>query len=93
MEFGSRMRDAMSMAAMTSAADALQRWYARRARHVRSARLLKAAGWLGAGAALGGALAALLTPYDGKQVRRRLRDDAKKVQEYSRAQMRTEDRE
>ena len=95
MDRGTRMREVMSIAAMTSlarGANALQRWSQQRHRRARSLRAMKAMGWVGAGAALGSGLAALFTPYNGRQMRRRLNADARKAGNYIRSRTGAEDR-
>ena len=60
----------------------LLRWVGLQRRRTRLSRLAQGVGWFGAGLAVGGGLALLLTPQNGPELRRRLADQAKRAREY-----------
>ena len=60
----------------------LLRWVGLQRRRTRMARFAQGAGWFGAGVALGGGLALLLTPQSGAETRRRLAGQAQRAREY-----------
>jgi hypothetical protein len=51
-------------------------------RRRRATRVARSAGWFGAGVAVGGGLATLLAPNNGREMRRRLSSRARRVREY-----------
>ena len=51
-------------------------------RRSRALRLASSAGWIGAGMAVGGGLALLLTPRSGSEMRERLGERAKRARDY-----------
>ncbi len=70
-----------ALAAHAPNAAELLRWVGLQRRQSRTARWAQGAGWFGAGVALGGGLALLLTPQSGAEMRRRLSGQAQRVRD------------
>jgi hypothetical protein len=64
-----------------SAAEVLH-WVGLQRSRSRMARVARGASWFGAGVALGGGLALLLTPHSGPEMRRRLSSQAQRARDY-----------
>jgi hypothetical protein len=60
----------------------LLRWVGLERRRSMAARAAMNAGWFGAGLAIGGGLALLLTPHNGPEMRRKLSRQARRAQKY-----------
>lgn len=71
-----------SLAAHAPSASELLGWVGLQRRRNRVSRLAQGASWFGAGVALGGGLALLLTPHNGPEMRRRLGGQVQRARYY-----------